>query len=566
MIPIHGEPGGDLLIFPLLCRKVTYRDYGEGGTIMLEGKKKTRHVEKGGLICGLVILLALAIVCTAWATTNPSTRTTVDHKKIDKLHHSIKTGPDATKVCLSCHTEAAKQVQQTVHWTWGENEKGIGKAHIINNFCVTPRSNWCRCTSCHVGYGWSDTSFDFTAEANVDCLVCHEHSGKYKKFPTACGHPAYTEKKFGNKTFSPVDLSEVALTVGKPGLKNCGVCHFFGGGGDGTKHGDLDTSLLKADRKLDVHMSKQGANYTCTACHTTVDHQIMGRYYTKRVSTKHCSVMPDRSGSCISCESCHGPAPHTSQAKLNDHTDRVSCQACHIPTFARGGIGTMLWRDFSKAGRFTTEGKPIVETNADGQPTYDTKKGEMIWEKNIIPRYAWYDGSMEYVTLHDTLPAARPVELCRPKGHPMDPQSRIYPFKYSQGRQPYDAQANHLVIPKLFGPKGSGAFWAEFDWQRAVEAGMAANGEPFSGKLGFVNTAMYLPITHMVAPKEDSLRCSACHARNGRLAEVAGFYLPGRDRFGWLDMIGWFLVVLTIIGVAVHGFGRAISRSTKRNK
>jgi hypothetical protein len=47
-------------------------------------------------------------------------------------------------------------------------------------------------------------------------------------------------------------------------------------------------------------------------------------------------------------------------------------------------------------------------------------------------------------------------------------------------------------------------------------------GAPFSGEYGFVETAMYWPITHMVAPAEDALECNDCHtAENGRLDFIA---------------------------------------------
>lgn len=36
----------------------------------------------------------------------------------------------------------------------------------------------------------------------------------------------------------------------------------------------------------------------------------------------------------------------------------------------------------------------------------------------------------------------------------------------------------------------------------------------------------------MVAPAQEALGCDSCHATEGRLASVGGFYLPGRDGFG----------------------------------
>ncbi|MDH2915612.1 MAG: cytochrome C, partial [Gallionella sp.] len=43
---------------------------------------------------------------------------TADHSKFKELQKNFKTGPEVTQACLLCHTEAAKQVQHTKHWTW----------------------------------------------------------------------------------------------------------------------------------------------------------------------------------------------------------------------------------------------------------------------------------------------------------------------------------------------------------------------------------------------------------------------------------------------------------------
>ena len=43
---------------------------------------------------------------------------TADHSKFDELKKDFKSGQEVTEACLSCHTEAAKQVHSTKHWTW----------------------------------------------------------------------------------------------------------------------------------------------------------------------------------------------------------------------------------------------------------------------------------------------------------------------------------------------------------------------------------------------------------------------------------------------------------------
>jgi hypothetical protein len=60
----------------------------------------------------------------------------------------------------------------------------------------------------------------------------------------------------------------------------------------------------------------------------------------------------------------------------------------------------------------------------------------------------------------------------------------------------------------------------------------------------------------MVAPKEQVLACTECHSRNGRLTNVPGFYLLGRDRGTAVDSIGIGMVLLTLLGVGIHGFIR----------
>ncbi|HID98039.1 MAG TPA: hypothetical protein EYP57_07620 [Thermodesulfobacteriaceae bacterium] len=64
-------------------------------------------------------------------------RSTADHAKFKILDQDFKTGPDVTRACLTCHTQAALQVHKTFHWTWESEkgiQKGIGKKNVLNNF------------------------------------------------------------------------------------------------------------------------------------------------------------------------------------------------------------------------------------------------------------------------------------------------------------------------------------------------------------------------------------------------------------------------------------------------
>lgn len=424
-------------------------------------------------------------------------------------------------------------------------------------------TNWCRCTSCHAGYGWKDKTFDFSSEENVDCLVCHDTTGTYKKVPTDCGHPAYEHKVVFGKEYPAVDLGEVARKVGRTSRATCGACHFYGGGGDGVKHGDLDSSLLNPGKDLDVHMDSKGLNYSCSTCHRTFSHLITGRHYFEPAPGLRRLALPRDDGNRLACESCHGPSPHKN-GKLNHHTDVVACQSCHIPAFARVKPTVMRW-DWSVAGRLDENGKPIGKKGPpDIGPNYFTKKGEQIWAKDVTPVYLWYDGTFHTMQMGDKIGVERPVVLSGPNGRPGDPNSRIFPFKIHKGVQPYDPVNMIMGIPKLFGPKGSGAYWSNFDWKASLTAGMASAGLPFSGEVKFIETITYWPINHMVAPKEKAVSCASCHARNGLMAGIDGVYIPGRDRNKMLDMIGWTLVALSLAGVGIHGVMRVVLRKERR--
>lgn len=497
---------------------------------------------------------------------------TSDHSRHAILQKPFNSGPEVTAACLTCHNQAALQFHETIHWTWIDPATAdtlrFGKAGMsVNNFCLTILSNEPRCTSCHAGYGWKDKNFDFSSQVNVDCLVCHEQTGTYEKFPAGSGHPAAKETFFAGegKTFYPPDWNIVAQSVGRPTRENCGVCHFYGGGGDGVKHGDLDSSMTFPNKALDVHMGTDGQKFDCSRCHSTSVHNIAGRVYATPAAKDRKTLIEDDLATKITCESCHSSRPHRAGTKPNDHADKVACQSCHIPTFARVNP-TKMWWDWSKAGT-KKEGKPYKEVDELGKPSYMTIKGEMRWEKNVKPEYFWYNGSMRYLTLEDTIDPAQPVWITKPAGSPDDPKSRIFPFKIHAGKQPYDKVNKRFVALHLFprGPEDATAYWKHFDWDKAIAHGMEYAGLPYSGEFDFVETKYLYPITHMVAPKDNVVTCIECHtAQESRMAGLAGFYMPGRDSFRFLDAVGWFAVVASLVGVMLHGLGRIVSQKNRR--
>jgi hypothetical protein len=185
----------------------------------------------------------------------------------------------------------------------------------------------------------------------------------------------------------------------------------------------------------------------------------------------------------------------------------------------------------------------------------------------VTPDYAWWDGAVRYSLLGDRIDPSGVVPVNRIEGAPDDPDSRIYPFKRMIGRQAYDTVNRSLVYTNVFGPTTDTAFWTNFDWGRAIARGMEGSGVAYSGEFDFVDTEMWWPTTHMVAPAEEALLCGDCHEPNGRLAGLGGFYMPGRDGLGVLDRIGLGVVAgafLLVLGHAGLRIFMALRRRTGR--
>ncbi|SOB98727.1 tetrathionate reductase family octaheme c-type cytochrome [Rhodobacter maris] len=514
--------------------------------------------------------------------TDPVAPITADHSKFEILKGPFSSGPEVTAACLSCHTEASNQVMHSVHWSWSyENAatgQQLGKAHELNAFCGNVASNEVRCTSCHVGYGWDDVRAPPPSEpTKVDCLVCHDTSGQYAKQDNLAGNPPLDPVKDTAKTITgapvhAVDLAEAALSVGMPGRENCGNCHFYGGGGDNVKHGDLSSVLFDPPRSVDVHMSRDGANMTCEACHVSDKHVLAGSRYAGDVVDPHAADRaPGAARETASCSSCHSDQPHKGPnpllaMKLNDHTDRVACQSCHIPEFARGGVATKTWWDWSTAGRLSADGKPISEhgyTQGNGKElhTYLSTKGDFAWGENVVPYYQWSNGVARFTLPEEQIDPTKVIEINHFEGEPGAPDARIFPFKRMEGKQAYDTERNVLLFNHVYGPGDGAALWSYFDWEKSLRAGMDYVGLPYSGHFDFAKTYMYWPIAHQVAPKEDALECAACHAENGRMAGIAGIYVPGGLNIG--GKIGIVLLMLAALGVGFHGILRVFGRKSK---
>jgi octaheme c-type cytochrome (tetrathionate reductase family) len=436
----------------------------------------------------------------------------VDHS--DFVKGPYNEGRDVTKQCLECHDKQAADVMKTTHWTFAgtpnhvkgmeKSTKKYGKANMINNFCTSAFNGpdgivHESCFKCHAGYGWTRTKFDLTDKSRVDCLVCHAQKGNYDRASAG----ADINKAAIAKGSMNIELA--AKSVGKPTLNNCGYCHFNGGGGDAVKNAGLDSTMLAADKKQDVHMAakaKGGLGMQCQDCHKTKDHSVAGAssqmaHYDARVS----------------CEDCHSgaKAPHQKSknaAILAKHTASVACQTCHIPVFNKGQATKMTWN-------WSDVGKNIKAEEEFDKETFAKHKGSFHWGQNVVPVYAWYNGKIERYMVGDKIKdPSKIVNITKPVGDIKDKTAKIYPYKYFTGTQPMDSKFKYLNTFQQYKE-----LWVNFDWEKALVNGSKCgdNCLPYSGKYQFVKTASYITAQHEVSPKEDALQCGECHMGGKRM-------------------------------------------------
>lgn len=452
--------------------------------------------------------------------------------------------------CKACHSgwpnfaNHVEDIKNSIHWDWEKTDlKGntVGKYSVINNYCVAVQSNEPRCTSCHIGIGWTDSTFDLTNADNIDCFVCHDGSGTYEKSPTGAGAPYANLGGLpsNHPEAVPVDFDVILKSFQEPDRDNCGACHFYGGGDEGVKHGTMDSSLSMANavESVDVHMGGN-SNMTCADCHgygAANSVEFVGSRYSQNHTDEKL------------CKDCHSEGLYPNAVIpahtgiLANHLDAIACQTCHVPALARGGKATKTYWDWSTANNakkkdsqgntvvdpYTNTPLDLVIKNGDGDIVFHGKKGTFVWGYDIIPEYTWANGGVNTVSL-DTLDA-NPVtpdtvfQMNSFDGSVGDASSKIFPVKVFRGIQPYDAGNDVMAVPNLFpnNANDTDAFWKGNNWINALESGSQAVDRTFSGTLGYIETEMSWIGNHMVAPKEDSVQCWECHKSKDRFDHVA---------------------------------------------
>lgn len=399
--------------------------------------------------------------------------------------------------CLSCHAEQAVEMLQTTHYQWlgdaPDMVNGVGfrqgkLTNAVNSYCINIQGNWPVCGTCHVGRGLRPDEAGNNLE-NIDCLMCHnaDYATRRTRLPD------------GSMGVEPPDDSLVQ-NVHRPDRANCLACHAKAGGGDGVKRGDLSLATVSnTERSFDFHMNSAGPDLACQSCHVFRNHKVIGKGSDLRPTD-------DLSrGSEVSCLTCHTDKAsregHDTE-KINDHVNRIACQTCHIPVYAK--VATETFRDW----RIHHDGRPADESALPGHP-YTEKMAELtpsykFWNRTSDNTLLGDDVSWTYNEETDTWPTSTPL------GNITD--GKLYPFKYKTAMQPKTRADDRLIALNTFEYlKETG------NVNTAVQQGLTAMGYPADEPVDWVITDTYQLLNHGINPASDALQCIDCHDNTNRM-------------------------------------------------
>ncbi len=373
----------------------------------------------------------------------------------------------------------------------------------MNSYCINTLGNWNSCGACHVGLGLRPETVETLSQLeNIDCLICHQKEYKRKKVDGIF---------VADEANMSISMVQAARTVHMPTRATCVNCHATGGGGDNFKRGDMALAHANtADTTFDVHMATTGADLTCQACHTTELHKMAGRGSDLRPTDLDVEM---------DCNSCHDggqPATRHNDTTIDRHMARVSCQSCHIPTFAKNASDTIN-DERTEIDRDWLE--PHLTASGVIHPT-PTMDGD------LVPRYAWWNGfSSSYLLFDDAVtdPQTGRIPTSRPEGTVNDQNAKLYPFKYKTALQPLATAKNQLIA------LDTSVYFVNGDPVSSTRAGLANMGYPEDTPYEWIETDTMQLITHEVPPAAQALRCNDCHENTARmdLVNSLGYNLKG---------------------------------------
>jgi len=403
-------------------------------------------------------------------------------------------GPET---CLQCHEAEAHEVHGSVMYQWkGDTPDMVngvapqGKnAGGVNSYCINILGNWAGCGSCHIGLGAMPED-EATPEqlANIDCMICHQKEYRRKKM---------------DGVFVPdtenmaITMDEAAQMVHRPVRSSCLTCHAYAGGGDAVKRGDLARAQgYTTDFHFDVHMATSGADLECQECHTFTNHRVAG---------KGSDLRPTDSEVVLECANCHADMAGEEHegSFLDRHMDRVACQTCHIPIYAKDASD-------STATEATEVHRTWLDTHSESPPFHPvTDKAN-----DLMPKYRFWNRLSDNYLLGDVAvvdshtgryPTSRPI------GDVADPDAKLYAFKYKTALQPITNSTSQLIA------LDTSVFFATADAAVATEKGLMNMGLPAGTPYSWVETDTYQMLNHQVSPSGQALHCDDCHGSTSRM-------------------------------------------------
>ncbi len=428
---------------------------------------------------------ALCLVLSFWAAPALGLE---PHKNIKGLFNSSR---DVTIKCLGCHPQQADEVLKSTHWTWKRQrtvngqDTMFGKKDSLAGFAIDIASNPSRCLRCHISSNPGIDVFENAEMADIDCLVCHDTTGKYTRNPAAA-------------RLEQGDFENIARNVGRPRPGNCTTCHFADCGLTAAALENADTAGPWSLSRTDIHMAAGRAGaFTCQTCH------VSGSGHSFRRAMMHDTPLSStREG----CSSCHSNMPHEME-RLNSHAEVISCRTCHIPEYAAKTPAILNWNWL-----LTGKTEPIFQAVPGGRIVFQDHNG-FTTSTMIQPVYMWDDGGD---LLYSRGRRIRPQELTYlQQPSPRSSKSKISPFRVIHGTQFYDTKYRYLISP-LLSTQGSRLF-PDSDWNTIAEEGMKAIVLPYSGQYGVAPTVAYRRINHGVVPAGNALGCMDCHGRDSRM-------------------------------------------------
>ena len=480
----------------------------------------TPDIKKGGNMCrgkkiALVSVIVIGVFGLILFVSNELPAGSVDQVmplQTIPEHESIAeyTGPGT---CVACHEIEAQAMFGSVHYQWTGSTLNVpnisgnaGKGDLgFNTYCgAAVTSRRAVCWSCHVGNGNVPLP-EMTPEQlnNIDCLMCHHELYKRR---TAGPFETVTftdyqgvqrswqlpiEDESGNFQFipdeenMPIGILQVAQTVHLPTRATCLRCHAYAAGTDCGKRGDISSITVEPPADDEIHMSFQGANLSCQGCHQFQNHKVMGRGL---------DIRPNDIEDRLTCttSTCHGIQPH-GLLDIDKHTTRVACQTCHIPTYAKG-MNTEVARDW----RFPFFSVGLL----GGQGGF---KPEETPGMNLIPTYAWFDGTSQVYALGQAAVQNTngQYEMAAPNGNVRSARAMINPMK-----EHISNSAIHDATGQMI-PHSTFKYFVTGDFTRSVEDGLLFAG--LTGNWTLVDVHTYQTLNHGVEPKGNALNCGQCH-------------------------------------------------------